>query len=179
MADDIFRHRFSEPVGKNQTTNPGELAEAGDTIVILLKGLTAAGVHPTQDLVLLTVSENGYEITYENDAANQYVHPSRIWGFTPLFQITCPDVANIGLVAVDDITTTVTEFVLDGVTTTGSWPVTADGAAALQLALNNALSGNGSATVVYVNAGTDYLQVYIMGTTARGSVNTVDMEVLV
>lgn len=171
MADNQFRARFSMPVGKDQSTNPGELAAIGDTIPIILNGWNAAGTeHLTQNLVLTYVSENGYEIGWEYDSTSQYVRPQDILAIGPGYQIECPAIQNIGLVATDDITETVTAFEVNGVETTGSWAVTEEGAAALELAIQTYLDENGIAgevTVVYVNAGTDYLQVYVMQTYAE------------
>jgi hypothetical protein len=179
MADNIFGLRWALPIYKDQTNpaNVGVLAEAADVIVVLLKGVGGTPLRQ-QNLTLASISDDGQEIAWEYDATNQYVRPQDIVGILPKFQYECPDAANYGLVAVDDITVTVTAFEVNGVETTGSWPVTAVGAAALELALQEAVGQNGAVTVNYVDTGTDYLQVYVMQTTAAITINGTDLDAL-
>lgn len=179
MADNLFGLRWALPIYKDQTNpaNVGVLAAAADVIVVQLKGVGGSPLR-TQNLTLASVSADGLEITWEHDATNQYVRPQDIVGILPAYQYECPDAANIGITAVDDLTATVTAFEVNGVETTGSWPVTEEGAAALQAALQAALVNNGKVTVVYVDTGTDYLKVYVMQTTAVISVGGVDLEEL-
>jgi hypothetical protein len=167
MADNIMARRFFQPVYKSDGS--GDLIEAGDTLKALLGA--ANGTRPIQNLVLSAVSEDAQTLYWEYDATNNFTRSEDVVGVDPDHQITCPPEINIGLVAVDDITVTVTAFVVNGVAYSGSYPVTAEGAAALQAALQDAVGINGAVTVVYVDAATDYLQVYVMGTTATITVN--------
>ena len=188
MADDIRKVRFNPPVYKNLTTNPGELVEAGDVITIVLKGNTVVltppaepGLPPTktitnqtQSLTVLRVNESGTEIEYEFDATNQYVAPNRIVGVIPLHTWECPGVGNYETVATN--ITSITSFEVDGVVHTESYgSATLPGgtavAAAVQADLNEALQGNGAATVVVVDVGTDYFKIYVMNTTAVVKIN--------
>lgn len=162
MADNVMSRTFFQPVYKGDGS--GDIVEAADVVSVLLNA--ADGTHPLQNITVKSVSEDGRTIYWEYDATNQYARSGDVYAVAPAHQWECPAVADVGLVAVDDITATVTSFTVNGVVTSGSWPVTAEGAAALQIALNEALVGNGAATVVYVDTGTDYLQVYVMQTTA-------------
>jgi hypothetical protein len=163
MADNRLYRRFFAPVYKGDAS--GDLIEAGDTLGIIL----ASGTDPllTQNITVISVSENGHVIGWEYDSGNQYLLPQMIHSVAPAHEWICPEEGNVGLVAVDDIVAAVDAFDINGGTpVTGPWAVSADGAAALELALNTALVGNGAATVQYVDTGTDYLTVHVMGTTA-------------
>lgn len=163
MADNVMCRRFFQPVYKGDGS--GDLVEAGDTVGIILNSKTDP--LRTQDIVLASVSENGHVLCWEYDATNQYVRPQDIHSVAPAHQWVCPEEQNVGLIADDEITASVDAFDINGGTPVeGPWPVTAQGASDLQDALNAALVGNGAATVNYVDAATDYLQVYVMGTTA-------------
>lgn len=174
MADNIFHRTFFQPVYKGDGS--GQIVEAADVVSVLLNA--ADGTHPLQNITVKSVSEDGRTIYWEYDATNQYVRSGDVFAVAPAHQLECPEPANIGLVAVDDITVTVTSFDINGTETTGSWPVTAEGAADLQDAMNAALVGNGAVTVNYVDAATDYLQVYVMQTTATIEVNGTPLAAL-
>lgn len=179
MADNLFGLRWALPIYKDQTNpaNVGVLAAAADVIVVQLKGVGGSPLR-TQNLTLASVSADGQEITWEHDATNQYVRPGDIVGILPAYQYECPDPINIGLVAVDDLTTEISGFEINGVAYTGPYAVSADGAAALELAMQNALGQNGAVTVNYVDAATDYIQVYVMQTTATIEVDSVALAEL-
>jgi len=184
MADNIMGRRFYHPVYKDQTglaigdAGYGELIEAGDTLQVLLNA--ADGTKPLHNLTVISVGADGREVFWEHDAGNLYVHSDMVYAVAPKHQYTCPEARNIGLVAVDDITAEVTSITINGVVYTGlSFPVTAQGAEDAQEWLNTTLNHNGEATVVYVDTGTDYLQFYVMNTTAEITVNAEPMVALV
>ena len=163
MADDIRTVRFNPPVYKNKTTNPGVLAKAGDVTTVLLKGTAADGTHPQQSLTILTANDSGTEFTYEFDATNQYVLPNRIVGVIPLHTWECPPAADYAQVGTS--LTSVTSFQVGSKPVhTETYPATAQGAKDLQADMNAELQGNGSATVSWVDAATDYLKVFVMNT---------------
>lgn len=170
MADNQFRARFSVPVGKLQSTNPGELAEVGDTVPIQLVGWNAAGTERlTQNVVLTYISENGYEIGWEYDATSQYLRTEDIYSIAPGYAIECAVAGNISLTATDGVDATVTAFSINGVTTTETFLITEDGAADLEAAMQAAFDAAGIAgevTVTWVDAATDYFKVYVTNTTA-------------
>ena len=174
MADNIMARRFFQPVYKSDGS--GDLIEAGDTLKALLGA--ANGTRPIQNLTLSAVSEDGQTVYWEYDSGNNFTRSEDVVAVDPDHQITCPEPADVGLVAVDDITEEVTAFTINGTAYAGSYPVTAEGAADLQAAMNNALAGNGAVTVVYVDTGTDYLQVYAMQTTATITVNGTPLAAL-
>lgn len=180
MADNIFKRSFFQPIYKDQTnpSNVGLLAEAADVIVIQLRGVNAAGEHPTQNLTILSIDETGRHITFEYDATNQYVRPEDIYAVTPNYQYVCPEEGNYAITEDDVLTATVTAFEINGVETTGSWPVTAEGAADLEAAMQAQLINNGAVTVQYIDAATDYLTVHVMGTTATITVDGNALEAL-
>jgi hypothetical protein len=168
MADNIMGKRFYLPVYKSDGS--GDLIEAGDTLKALLH--SADGTKPIRNLTLSAVGADGKEVFWEYDATNLYTRSEDVFAVDPDHQWNCPEAANIGLVAIDDITVTVTSVSVCGTEYTGlSFAVTSDGASELQAYLNEKLVGNGIATVVYVDAATDYLQVYVMGTTCAVEVN--------
>ena len=170
MADDIRTVRFNPAVYKNKTTNPGVLAKAGDIITVLLKGTAADGTHPQQPLTILTANDSGTEFTFEYDATNQYVLPNRIVGVIPLHTFECPAPDNYGITGT--ALTAVTSFQVGSKPVhTETYPITAAGAADMQADLNADLQGDGAASVVWVDAATDYFKVYIMDTTTPVKVN--------
>lgn len=173
MADNVFSRTFFQPI----YTAAGVPIAATDVISVLLNA--ADGTHPLQNITVKSVSADGRTIYYENDATNQYARPGDIFAVAPAHQIECPAVQNIGLVAVDDLTTEIADFEINGVVTTGPYALTLAGAVLLQDAMNAALAGNGAVTVVYVDTGTDYFRVYVMGTTATIEVDGVVLETLV
>ena len=170
MADDIRTVRFNPAVYKNKTTDPGVLAKAGDVITVLLKGTAADGTHPLQNLTILTANDSGTEFTYEFDATNQYVLPNRIVGVTPIHTWECPPADNYS--KTDTATTSVTSFQVGSKPVhTETYPITAAGATDLQKDLNADLQGDGAATVVWVDAATDYFKIYVNNTTAVVKIN--------
>jgi len=176
MADDIRTIRFNPPVYKNKDTDPGVLAAAADVITVLLKGTAADGTHPTQSLTILTANENGTEFTYEFDATNQYVLPNRIVGVIPLHTWECAGPGNYATTGTAP--TSVTSFQVGSQAVhTETYAATLAGAAALQADLNAALQGDGAASVVWVDAATDYLKIYVMNTTQVVKINTVAIPV--
>jgi hypothetical protein len=169
--DNVQGQRFFLPIYKDQSVgaNEGILAAAGDIITVLLKGVKPDGTHPTQSLTLLSISDHGLEITWEHDATNQYARSGDIHSVAPVHQYVCPVAGNISLVGTTDVDAPVTSFSVNGVTHTETYPVTAVGAAALEADLQTALQEqglSGEVTVVWVDAATDYLKVYVTNTTA-------------
>jgi hypothetical protein len=174
MADTKFGRRFFDKVYKGDAS--GDLIEAGDTLEVIKAN--SDGTRSVQNITVLEVSADGFEVYWEYDAANLYLRPEDVVGVGEAHNWECPEAGNIGITAVDDLTETITSFEINGVETTGSWPITAEGAVDLQAALNTALAGNGAATVVYVDTGTDYFRVYVMNTTATIEVGGVALTTL-
>lgn len=172
MADTKFGRRFFDVVYKGDAS--GNVIEAADTLEVIKAN--SDGTRSVQNITVAAVSADGKEVFWEYDAGNLYLRPEDVVGVGPDHVWNCPEAANISITAVDDLTATITAFEINGVETTGSWPITAQGATDLQQALNDALVGNGAATVVYVDAATDYFRVYVNGTTAAISVGGVDLE---
>ena len=162
MADTKFGRRFFDTVYKGDGS--GDVIEAADTLEVIKAN--SDGTRSVQNITVASVSADGKEVFWEYDAANLYLRPEDVVGVGPDHTWECPEPDNISITAVDSLTVTITSFEINGVETTGSWPITSDGAVDLQAALNAALAGNGAATVVYVDAATDYFRVYVNNTTA-------------
>jgi hypothetical protein len=167
MADTVFGRRFFDKVYKGDGS--GDVIEAGDTLEVIKAN--SSGTNSVQNITVISVSADGHEVFWEYDAGNLYLRPEDVVAVGSAHTWECPVADNYAITAVDTLTETVTEFTVNGVATAGSWPITLEGAADLQQALNDALAGNGAATVVYVDAATDYFRVYVMNTTATVTVD--------
>lgn len=194
MADHKYSLTFAQPAYKDQTASPsnvGVLIAPGDTLTILKK--SADGTNPEQAITVSDVLDAGRTVLFEYDSGNVFLHPGDEWAVHPDHQFFCPEFINVGATeddgdpaAPDD--TAVTNFKIGANSYSGTWPITANGAAALQLAMQEAIDALGivdpvkgfnstAVTVNWIDASTDYLQIYIMNTNQVWKVTDSDGEV--
>lgn len=191
MADHTYKRTFFLPVYKANTTT-GALIEAGDTLTVL-KASTTGSTHPTQDITVIAVSDGGRTVHWEYDAGNVYIHPEDIIKVHPKHQWFIPGFGNVGATdrtgspaAPDD--TAVTNFKIGAESFNGTWPITAQGAADLEAAMQEAIDNlnivnpidgynKTAVTVTWVDDTTDYLQIYVLNTNQVWKVTDSDGEV--
>lgn len=122
-----------------------------------------------------------------------YIHPDDIIQVHPKHQWNAPGFINVGATdrtgnpaAPDD--TAVTNFKIGSNSYNGSWPITAQGAADLQEAMQNAIDdlnivdpltgyNKTAVTVTWIDAATDSLAIYVLNTNQTWKVTDSDGEV--
>lgn len=157
----------------------GTLVEAGDTVRLLVA--SDDGVLKAHEVEVVAVSEDGRTISWErvasgNDPDDAPIFSSDVVAVHSQHVCNCPDPVNLRLLTFTQGDDTVDEFIINGVSYTGTTytPTVSGDEVLLEDAINAALLGNGHATVT--SNGTVFTA-YVMNTTASVTLSNLGTDV--